>query len=62
MDCGRFEGLLEGNQRLVPVLESSGHRVEYREYSGGHNYPAWRDDLVRGLERMFPPPPSSKRR
>ncbi|WP_267968810.1 alpha/beta hydrolase [Myxococcus stipitatus] len=62
MDCGRFEGLLEGNQRLVPVLEASGHRVEYREYSGGHNYPAWRDDLVRGLERMFPPPPASKRR
>jgi enterochelin esterase family protein len=54
MDCGRFEaGLLEGNRRLHPLLAAAGHRVEYREYSGGHNYPAWRDDLWRGLERIF---------
>lgn len=62
MSCGRFEVLLEGNQRLAPLLKASGHRVESREYSGGHNYPAWRDDVVRGLECLFPPNPSSKRR
>ncbi|AKF79630.1 esterase [Myxococcus fulvus 124B02] len=62
MSCGRFEALLEGNQRIDPLLRASGHRVEYREYSGGHNYTAWRDDLVRGLECLFPPIPAAKRR
>lgn len=54
MDCGRFEVLLEGNQRMAPLLASSGHRVEYREYNGGHNYPAWRDDVWRGLQWLYP--------
>ncbi|MBZ4415468.1 alpha/beta hydrolase-fold protein [Myxococcus sp. RHSTA-1-4] len=61
MDCGRFEVLLEGNQRMAPLLESSGHRVEYREYNGGHNYPAWRDDAWRGMQWLFPVS-SAKRR
>lgn len=55
MDCGRFERLLEGNQRMLPILKEAGHRVHYREYSGGHNYPAWRDDVWRGLEWLYPP-------
>jgi enterochelin esterase-like enzyme len=54
MDCGCFERLIEGNRRMLPVLKEAGHRVRYREYSGGHNYPAWRDDLWRGLEWLFP--------
>jgi enterochelin esterase family protein len=53
MDCGVFEGLREGNRRMRPVLEASGHRVEYREYNGGHNQPAWRDDVWRGLEWLY---------
>ena len=61
LDCGRFEGLLEGNRRIAPVLSEAGHRVELREYSGGHNYPAWREDLVHGLERHFPPLPAKRR-
>ncbi len=61
LDCGRFEGLLEGNRRIGPLLASAGHQVELREYSGGHNYPAWREDLVHGLERHFPPLPSKHR-
>jgi enterochelin esterase family protein len=35
------------------VLEAAGHRVEYREYNGGHNQPAWRDDVWRGLEWLY---------
>jgi enterochelin esterase family protein len=54
MDCGHFELLTEGNRRMLPVLKEAGHRVHYREYSGGHNYPAWRDDVWRGLEWLFP--------
>ncbi|NMO14707.1 esterase family protein [Pyxidicoccus fallax] len=61
MDCGRFEVLLEGNQRMAPLLTASGHRVEYREYNGGHNYPAWRDDLWHGLQWLYPAPPAKRR-
>ena len=61
MDCGRFEVLLEGNRRMAPLLASSGHRVEYREYPGGHNYPAWRDDVWRGLQWLFPVSPAKSR-
>ncbi|HEX8820508.1 MAG TPA: alpha/beta hydrolase-fold protein [Archangium sp.] len=55
MDCGHFEGLVEGNQRILPILQASGHRAQYREYHGGHNYPAWRDNVWRGLEWLFAP-------
>jgi enterochelin esterase family protein len=54
MDCGSFERLTEGNHRMLPVLKDAGHRALYREYSGGHNYPAWRDDVWRGLEWLYP--------
>lgn len=55
MDCGRFESLLDGNQRLRPLLHATGHRVTFEDYSGGHNYPAWQSHLSRGLEEIFPP-------
>ncbi|RKH34172.1 alpha/beta hydrolase-fold protein [Corallococcus sicarius] len=55
MDCGRFEVLQDGNQRLLPVLQASGHRVTYRAYNGGHNYPAWQSSLPAGLEELFSP-------
>ncbi|GMU00510.1 esterase family protein [Corallococcus caeni] len=55
LDCGRFEGLQDGNQRLLPVLDATGHRVTYRPYSGGHNYPAWQTSLPAGLEEIFSP-------
>ncbi|WP_375767721.1 alpha/beta hydrolase-fold protein [Archangium gephyra] len=53
LDCGHFEALVEGNERMLPVLRASGHRAEYREYHGGHNYSAWRDHVWRGLEWLF---------
>ncbi len=55
MDCGHFEVLVDGNRRMLPVLQSSGHRADYREYHGGHSYPAWRDDVWRGLEWLYGP-------
>lgn len=54
MDCGIFERLLDGNRRMLPVLQEAGHRVHSREYPAGHNYPAWRDDVWRGLEWLYP--------
>ncbi len=53
MDVGRFEGLRVANRRLYEVLAGSGYDVEYHEYDSGHNYPAWRDHVWRGLEALF---------
>ncbi len=54
MDVGCYEGLLDGNRRMAALLQSRGYDVAYREYNAGHNYAAWRDDLWRGLEVLFP--------
>jgi enterochelin esterase family protein len=53
MDVGRFEWLLEPNRRMRDLLVERAYDVTYREYNGGHNYPAWRNDLSRGLEALF---------
>ena len=55
MDVGLYDmpALLTANRRMHSLLESRGYPVAYREYNGGHNYPAWRDDLWRGLEYLF---------
>ena len=53
MDAGRYEGLLDCNRRMHQLLAAKGYRVTYREYNGGHNYPAWRDDLWHGLEALY---------
>ncbi len=55
MDCGRFERLLETNRRMFALLEEKGYGVTYNEYEAGHNYTAWRNDLWRGLQTLFPP-------
>jgi enterochelin esterase family protein len=55
MDVGRYEGLLEDNQRMADLLASHGYASSLRVYNGGHNYTAWGDDLWRGLEALFPP-------
>lgn len=63
MDVGRFESLLSCNREMRALLEEKGYRPTYREFSGGHNFTAWRDDLARGLETVFQPgqPPRSRR-
>jgi enterochelin esterase family protein len=38
---------------MAKLLTRKGYEVTYREYNGGHNYPAWRDDVWRGLETLF---------
>jgi enterochelin esterase family protein len=54
MDAGKLEFLLKDNRRMSALLKENGYNVTYREFSGGHNYTAWRDDVWRGLEVMFP--------
>jgi enterochelin esterase family protein len=54
MDIGTLDDLLEDNRRMIGLLDRKRYNVTYREFSAGHNYTAWRDDIWRGLEEMFP--------
>jgi len=54
MDVGRLDTLLEDNRKMHALLQEKKYQVAYREFSGGHNYSAWRDDLWHGLQAMFP--------
>jgi len=54
MDVGILDDLLEDNRRMIALLDKRQYDVVYREFSAGHNYTAWRDDVWRGLEAMFP--------
>jgi enterochelin esterase-like enzyme len=53
MDAGRLEWLLDGNRQMFALLKEKHYRVKYREFSGGHNYTAWRDDVWHGLEALY---------
>ena len=53
MDVGRYEWLLDSNRRMRKLLLERGYDVVYQEYNGGHNYPAWRNQLGQGLEALF---------
>lgn len=54
MDVGRLDELLEDNRGMHALLKEKGYQVTYREFTAGHCYTAWRDDLSHGLEAMFP--------
>jgi enterochelin esterase-like enzyme len=56
MDAGKYEWLLENNRQMQAILTSRHYRVQYREFSGGHNYTSWCGDLSHGLEWLFPGP------
>lgn len=53
LDVGKLEYLLEGNRQMRLLLEERGYRFHYREFSGGHNYTSWRDNVWLGLEKLF---------
>lgn len=55
LGAGRFEWLLEPNRRMRALMVARGYKPAYHEFNAGHNYPAWRDHLWRGLEHLFPP-------
>jgi enterochelin esterase family protein len=55
MDAGRYEWLLNCNQRMYRLLVEKGYDVIYKEYNGGHNYTSWRNDLWQGLEWLYDP-------
>lgn len=53
MDVGKYEFLHRVNERMYDALQERGYDVAYHAYHGGHNYVAWREDLVNGLQYMF---------
>lgn len=54
LDCGTLDALLPGNRDMAALLAERGYDVTLREYSAGHNYPAWRDHVAAGLEALYP--------
>ncbi len=55
MDVGRYDfpEILTSNHSMASLLQERAYTVTLRQYNAGHNYPAWRDDLWRGLEALF---------
>jgi enterochelin esterase family protein len=53
LDVGRYEELLPANRALYALLAETGYDTGYREFSAGHNFAAWRDDVWRGLEWLY---------
>ena len=53
---GIFEGLLEDNRALLPVLESTGADVAYEEVVDGHHWQSWRNSLGEALRDLLPAP------
>jgi enterochelin esterase-like enzyme len=53
LNAGKYEWLLDDNRKMKKVLEEQGYQITYREYSAGHNYTAWRDEVAFGLESVF---------
>jgi len=51
--AGCYEVLLDTNRAMAKFLEERGFDSRYHEYTGGHNYPAWRNDVLAGLEFLF---------
>lgn len=53
MDAGRLDWLLDGNRQMCTLLKEKNYQIKYREFSGGHNFTAWRDDVWHGLEMLY---------
>jgi enterochelin esterase-like enzyme len=55
LDVGIYDliGLLEANRKMRDLLMKRKYQPTYREFPAGHNYPAWRDDVWRGLEALY---------
>lgn len=56
MAVGVFEGLLEDNRALMPVLEATGADVDLEEVVDGHHWQSWRNSTGRALRRLLPAP------
>jgi enterochelin esterase family protein len=58
---GRYEGLVDFNRRLHPILRAGGMNVRYVETWAGHDWASWRDRLEEALTFVLPSPMDSDR-
>jgi enterochelin esterase-like enzyme len=54
LDVGQYESLLEMNRDMRTRLANLHCQVVFEQFPGGHNYTAWRNQVGRGLEYLFP--------
>jgi enterochelin esterase family protein len=54
---GRYEGLIDFNRRLHPVLQAGGLQIRYQETWTGHDWVSWMDRLEDALTFVLPGPP-----
>jgi enterochelin esterase-like enzyme len=54
LDVGVYESLLEMNRNMQARLANRRCQVVFEQYPAGHNYIAWRNQVWRGLEYLFP--------
>ena len=48
-----FTDILAGNRSMLALLQGRGYTVTFRQNNAGHNFPAWRDHVGRGLEWLY---------
>jgi enterochelin esterase family protein len=54
LDVGLHEGpMVDHHRTLYDALGSSGYRVTYHEFNGGHDYACWHGALANGLVRLL---------
>jgi enterochelin esterase family protein len=55
MDVGLYDftDIRSANDAMSALLQERGYKVALRQHNAGHNYPAWRNNVWRGLEWMF---------
>ncbi|MEU1049817.1 enterochelin esterase [Streptomyces sp. NPDC005897] len=57
LDVGLHEGsMVDHSRALYDVLRTTGHRVTYDEFNGGHDYACWHGALADGLVRLLSGP------
>ena len=53
-EVGNQEGIaLTANRHMRDVLVARGYEIDYREYTGGHDYACWRASIADGLTSLL---------
>jgi enterochelin esterase family protein len=55
MDVGTYDfpEIRTSNRSMAALFQERGYTATLRQHNAGHNFPAWRDDVWRGLEWLF---------
>jgi S-formylglutathione hydrolase FrmB len=54
--CGWNDMLVNSNRDFARTLKKLGVNHVYEECAGTHEWPLWRDHLIKGLDRLYPAP------